>query len=170
LKLSVESKEYWEKWQQEREEQLIIDNDSDSMQIFSRLNPAVIKLVMLFELGSPDFDPNKPMRLEFMVEACRLVDEYFMHSAKAAYDIVGSNVEKNVIDKITSYLKNNGGKVTSKQLQNHMKLRQRELNEYVNSMKEYGMIEEREVKTGKAGRPSAYVFLVSSAKPLSSTI
>jgi len=170
LRLSAESKDYWEKWQKEREDQLIIDNDNDSMQIFSRLNPTILKLCMLFELGSMDFDITRPMRLEFMIEACRLVDEYFMLSAKAAYDIVGSNIEKNVIDKITAFLKNNDGKVTSKQLQNHMKMKQHELNDYVNSMKEYGMIEEKEVKTGKAGRPTSWLLLVNSAKPLSSTV
>ena len=170
LRLDTESKDYWEKWQKEREDQLILDNDSDSMQIFSRLNPTILKLCMLFELGSVDFDSTRPIRLEFMVEACRLVDSYFMLSAKAAYDIVGSNADKNIIDKITSYLRNNDGKVTSKRLQNHMKLKQRDLNEYVASMIAYGTIKEMEVKTGKAGRPSSWLFLVNSEKSLSSTV
>jgi len=160
LHLSPEANAYWANWQKEREEFWTASNDSSCMQIFSRLSPTIAKLVMLFELGSPDFDSARPIRLEFMVEACRLVDSYFMESAKAAYEIVGANTEKNIIDRIISFLKNHSGKATTKQIEAHMKIKSRDLNEYLNTMLEAEMIETKYVKTGKAGRPSSYVFLL----------
>jgi len=119
---------------------------------------------MLFELGSPDFDSNRPIRLEFMEEACRLVDTYFMQSAKAAYEIVGANAEKNVIDRIIAYLKNRNGKATAKRIMADIKIKKKDFQEYLDTMTEAEIVKTEMVRTGKAGRPSQYVFLLDQSE------
>lgn len=158
MHLSKEAAEFWIDWQRKREAEADDTNDSDVMQIYSRLAPTVAKLAILFEVGAPDFDPKKPIRLEFVVEACRQVDEYYLPTAKAVYDTVGADSEKNVIDKIIRFLKKHNDHATRRQISRHTKIKARELEEYLETMLGDGTVEEKEVK-GETGRPSVCIIL-----------
>ena len=136
MDISPEANAFWANWQKVQEDKWTASNDDFNAQIFSRMNPVVVKLSMLFELGSPDFDParSKPIRLEFLQEACRLVDTYLMPTSRAVYDLVGSNIEKNVIDRITAYLKNHGGKSTAKEIMMDVKIKKADFDDYLDTM------------------------------------
>jgi hypothetical protein len=164
MHLSPEAKKFYDEWQRVREDEWTASNDGFCMQIHSRLAPTVVKLGMLFELGSSDFDPARPVRLEFIQEACRLVDAYFMPTARAVYDLVGVNAEKNVIDRITAYLKNHGGKATKREIMATIKIKSADFSEYLATMEESGIVETKIVKRGGKGRDTLYVFLLSSQK------
>jgi len=159
MHLSKEASEFWIDWQRKREAEAEATNDGDVMQIYSRLAPTVAKLAILFEVGAHDFDPKRPIRLEFVVEACRQVDVYYMPTAKAVYDTVGNNAEKNVIDKIIQYLKKHNGHATRREISRHAKIKARELEEYLGTMIGDGTVEEKEVQSKKTGRPSVCIIL-----------
>ena len=159
MHFSPEAKKFYDEWQRVREDEWIASNDGFCMQIHGRLAPTVAKLCMLFELGSTDFDASKTIRLEFVKEACRLVDEYFMPTARSAYDLVGANAEKNVIDRIIMYLKNHGGKVSGREILADIKIKSKDLTEYLNTMVESGTVEIKTIKRGGKGRDTHYVFL-----------
>jgi len=133
------------------------------MQIYSRLNPTVVKLAMLFELGSPDFQVWSPIRLEFIKEAGRLVDDYFLPTARAVYDLVGSNAEKNVIDRIVQYLKNHGGRATAKEIKRDIKIKKADFDDYLFSMADAGLVETKIVKREGKGRDSLCVLLLDQS-------
>lgn len=160
LHLSPEAAKYYTEWQRVREEKWVASNDGECQQIYSRLAPTVVKLGMLFELGSLDFDVSKPIRAEFIKEACRLVDEYFMPAAKAIYDIVGSNAEKNIIDRITLYLKNHNGKSTKRDILKAAKIKSEDFDSYISTMEESGVVETKMQKNNGKGRDSVWVFLL----------
>jgi hypothetical protein len=160
LHFSPEAAEYYTEWQRVREAEWIASNDGACQQIYSRLAPMVAKFGMLFELGSPDFDVTKPIRLEFIQEACRLVDEYFMSIAKAIYDLVGSNAEKNIIDRITMYLKNHNGKATKRDILHDIKIKSDDFNSYLASMVVSGAVETKTEKRNGNGRNREWVFLL----------
>jgi hypothetical protein len=159
LHFSKEAAAYFTKWQRAREQEWTASNDGNAMQIYSRLAPAVVKLSMLFELGSPDFDISRPIRPEFMEEACRLVDSYFMPTARAVYDLVGANAEKNVIDRIIAYLKKHNGKASRREILKDVKIKSADFNEFLSTMIESGLVESKTVNRGGKGRDSVYVFL-----------
>ena len=150
---------YYEEWQERREKELARLKDGFSSQIFGRLMPAVVKLAMLFEVGSPGFDPTTPIGLASFQEASRLADEYFLPMSRAVYDLVGQTEEKNVIDKIVAYLKRNGGRATQRETARAIKIKSKELAEYLSTMLEYGMIDRREKDNGGKGRNQVYLFL-----------
>jgi hypothetical protein len=154
-----EARAYYNEWQKRREHELARLKDGFSSQIFGRLMPTVVKLAMLFELGSQDFDVNRPIRLEYFVEACRLVDEYFLPTARAVYDLVGSNAEKAVIDRIIAFLKRNGGKATRRAISRDAKIKAKELDEYISTMLDNGLAFQKEVVSEETGRKSTYIFL-----------
>lgn len=154
-----EARAYYNEWQNRREHELARLKDGFSSQIFGRLMPTVVKLAMLFELGSPDFDVKRPIRLEYFVEACRLVDEYFLPTARAVYDLVGSNAEKAVIDRIMAFLKRNGGKATRRAISRDAKIKSKELDEYLSTMIDNGSAFQREVLNEETGRKATYIFL-----------
>ena len=147
LHFSPEATKYFSEWQRVTEAKWTATNDGFCLQIYSRLVPMVAKLGMLFEMGSPGFSILSTIRLEFIQEACRLVDSYFMPTARAVYDLVGANAEKNVIDRITQYLKNHGGVVTAKEIMRDVKVKKADFEEYLETMEEAGMVE---VKAKKA--------------------
>ena len=159
LHFSPDAASYYTEWQRVREEEWTASNDGNAMQIYSRLAPTVVKLSMLFELGSPDFDVSNPIRLEFVEEACRLVDSYFMPTARAVYDLVGSNAEKNVIDRIIAYLKKHGGKASKKDIMRDIKIKSADFHDYLDTMRESGVVETKNVPRGGKGRDGIWVFL-----------
>jgi hypothetical protein len=160
---SKEAAAHYNEWQRVREEEWTASNDGDAMQIYSRLAPVVTKLAMLFELGSPDFDVSRPIRPGFIEEACRLVDSYFMPTARAVYELVGSNAEKNVIDRIIAYLKKHGGKATKNEILRDMKIKSGDFNEYLATMIESSTVETKTVKRSGKGRDTLYVFLLDQS-------
>ena len=162
MHFSSEAASYYTEWQRKREEEWTASNDGFCMQIYSRLAPTVTKLGMLFELGSPDFDPARPIRLEFIQEACRLVDTYLMPTARAIYDLVGSNAEKNVIDRITAYLKNHNGKATKREIMRIIKIKSADFEAYLDTMIESGIVETKTVKRVGKGRDTIYIFLLAA--------
>ena len=164
LHFSQEAAAYYTEWQRVREEEWTASNDGNAMQIYSRLAPTVVKFGMLFELGSTDFDVSRPIRLEFIEEACRLVDSYFMPTARAVYDLVGVNAEKNVIDRIIAYLKKHNGKATRKAILRDIKIKSKEFEEYLATMIESGMVEIKTVKRGGKGRDGLWVLLIDQTE------
>lgn len=163
MHFSPEAARYYTEWQRVREEEWTASNDGNAMQIYSRLAPTVTKLGMLFELGSPDFDISRPIRLEHIQEACQLVDSYFMPTARVVYDLVGSNAEKNVIDRIIAYLKKHNGKASKKEIMRDVKIKSADFNEYLATMEESDAVETKTVKRGGKGRDSLWVFLLDQA-------
>jgi hypothetical protein len=164
MHFSQEATSFYTEWQRTREDMWTASNDGNAMQIYSRLAPTVTKLAMLFELGSTDFDACRPIRLEFIEEACRLVDSYLMPTARAVYDLVGVNAEKNVIDRIIAYLKKHNGKASKKEIMRDVKIKSADFSEYLSTMVESGMVETKTVKRGGKGRDTVYVFLLDKPK------
>lgn len=160
LHFSPEAASYYTEWQRVREEEWTASNDGNAMQIYSRLAPTVAKLSMLFELGSPDFDVSGPIRIDFVEEACHLVDAYFMSTARAVYELVGSNAEKNVIDRIIAYLRKHNGKASKKEIMRDVKVKSADFHDYLNTMIESGTVDAKTVKRGGKGRDSLWIFLL----------
>jgi hypothetical protein len=163
MHFSPEAARYYTEWQRVREDEWTASNDGNAMQIYSRLAPTVTKLGMLFELGSPDFDVSRPIRLELIQEACQLIDSYFMPTARAVYELVGANAEKNVIDRIIAYLKKHSGKASKKEIMRDIKIKSADFSEYLATMIESSTVETKTVKRGGKGRDSFWVFLLDSS-------
>ncbi|MGB3943222.1 MAG: DUF3987 domain-containing protein [Methanothrix sp.] len=164
LNFSKEASEYWTQWQKQRAREIEKRDDANEMQIHSRLVPLVAKLSMLFELGSSDFDPawRRPIRLEYVVEACRLVDEYYQPMAMAVYDMVGRDLERNIIDRIIAFLKRHGGVSTKREISRHVKIKAKELDEYLATMTGDGTIEYCYIKNPRGEATIKVVLNVST--------
>lgn len=164
LHISPEAAAYYNRWQETREREWIATDDGAAMQIFSRMNPLIVKLGIIFELGAADFDPTKPIRLEFIEEACRLVDEYLMPTSRAVYDLVGASADKNDIDKIVAFLKQHNGKGSRREIMRYVKIKRKDFDDYVSMMVESEMIDEKIVDNKGKGRNPVYLFLRDNAK------
>lgn len=164
MHFSRDAASYYIEWQRTREAEWIPSGDGNAMQIYSRLAPTVVKLAMLFELGSMDFNVGKPIRREYIEEACRLVDSYFLPTARAVYDLVGANAEKNTIDRIIAYLRKHNGKATQKEILRDVKIKCKDFQEYLEAMIESDMVEVKIVSRGGKGRDSVYILLLDTAR------
>lgn len=162
MHFSPKGASYYTEWQRVREQEWTASNDGNAMQIYARLAPTVIKLSMLFEMGMPGFDPSRQIRVEFVEEACGLVDSYFMPTAMAVYDLVGANAEKNVIDRIVAYLKKHNGKATRRDILKDVKIKSADFDDFLSTMEESEQVETKTVKRGGKGRDSVYVFLLDA--------
>jgi len=160
LRISEEASQYWTLWQKQRAKEIERRDDANEMQIHSRLVPLVAKLAMLFELGSSDFDPTRPIRFEYVVEACRLVDEYYHPMAMSVYDMVGRDLERNMIDRIIAFLKRHGDISTQREISRHVKIKMKELQEYLSTMAEDGTIEYCKIKNPTG--PDTFKIILSA--------
>jgi hypothetical protein len=87
-----------------------------------------------------------------------------MPTARAVYDLVGVNAEKNVIDRIIAYLKKHNGKASRRDILKDVKIKSVDFNEYLSTMIESGTAEAKNVTRGGKGRDSVYVFLCNVSK------
>lgn len=158
---SPDARLYYNTWQETREKEYARLKDGYSSQIFSRLNPAVLKMAMLFEMGSMDFDPTRPIREEYFKEACRLVDSYFMPTTRNVYDLIGTANKDNQIEKVILYLSRHGGSATRKEIMRDVKIKSKDMTDYLSSMDECGLTETRKVWNPETKRNTSYVCLVN---------
>lgn len=161
---SPDARAYYNAWQEIRDKEAAALKDGYSSQIFSRLNPFAIKLAMAFEVGSSDFELTRPIREEYFKEACRLVDEYFMPTTRAVYDTIGSANKENQIERIVLYLTRHGGKATRKEIMRDVKIKSREMTEYLATMLECEMLEQKNVYNEVTKRNTSYLFLLNNEK------
>jgi hypothetical protein len=162
LYLGDASRQYWIDWQRKKKDEALAAKDEFKDQISTRCGIMVLKVAMLLEYGSADFDLSKPLRVEFMEEACRLYDDYFEPSAMKTYEAVGSNADKNYIDMIVSFLREHGGEVTANALSQGVKIRRDIRNEYLETLVEDGTIEIVDIPSHGKGRPGKLVRLLKS--------
>lgn len=156
---SPNARAYYNVWQETRDKEAAALKDGYSSQIFSRLNPFVMKLAMAFEMGSSDFDPTRPIREEYFREACRLVDTYFMPTTRHVYDTIGTANKDNQIEKIALYLSRHSGHATRKEIMRDVKIKSKEMTEYLLTMEECEMTETKDVYNSVTKRNTSVIFL-----------
>lgn len=81
-----------------------------------------------------------------MQEACRLVDEYFMVTARAVYDLVGDNAEKNMIVRIKAFLTCHAGKASRRELLMNLHIKLDDFDDCLEALQASGEVEEVLVK------------------------
>ncbi len=159
MSMSPDAILYYSEWQEIRDKEYAALKDGYSSQIFSRLNPAVIKMSMLLEMGSMDFDPNRPIREEYVIECCRLVDSYFMPTTRNVYDSISSANKENQIEKIELYLRRHGGRATRNEIMQNVKIKSKEMTEYLATMEECEITETVKVFNAVTKKNTNYVTL-----------
>lgn len=159
MSMSPNAEAYYNRWQEVREKAYARLKDGYSSQIFSRLNPAVIKMSMLLEMGSMDFDPTRPIREEYVIECCRLVDSYFMPTTRNVYDSIGSANKENQIEKIELYLSRHGSKATRNEIMQNVKIKSKEMTEYLATMHECGLTRIEKVWNPTTKKNTSFVVL-----------
>lgn len=157
MDLSKESQAFYNQWQEGRERAYEDGTDDSRSQIYGRLAPTVVKLAILFELGSSDFDLTRPIRLEYIQEACRQVDDYFMPAAERVYGMIRQTTEGNMTSKILEFIEKQGGIVTRRDIA--LQFKARDLDSYLRMMAENDLVELMVVKGEGRGRPSKVVTL-----------
>jgi len=160
-----EALEFLHAWQYEREKYYEKLNDGSAQQIYSRHVPMTFKLAMLFELGYPDFDPARGIRLDTVKEVCRIVDEYMIPTARGVYEIVGKREEKNKIDKVVAVLKQNNGLIEKRRLQRAVHFTRKEMAEVMEALIENEEVEVR-YERHPHGAPTK-IWLVLRSEPFS---
>jgi len=159
---SPEAQAYWAEWGEKRERAMAKLKDGYSSQIMGRLNTMALKFAMAFEVGQPGFEPTTPIRLEFMVEACRLIDSYFLPTTRAVYELVANEDKKNHIAHMLGYLARNGGRATKKAVMRDEKIIAKDMAAFLETMVECEQITIENVYNAETKRNTAWLFLVDN--------
>ena len=131
MHFSPEAIEYYANWSHARETEAERKNNDVLSATLSRLTIYAIKLAMLFELGDVQRgdDLHETISEEYMIEACRLVDEYFIKVALMVEKSVGKAADKNTIDRVVAFLTTMGGKATRRDVMRKMHVKMKEMAE-----------------------------------------
>jgi len=166
--LEPEGWKYFAAWQTAWHKKTKRNHDDFMGQLLSRYTIYVIKMGMLFTMGRSDFKKDMPISTAHIVEACRLVDEYFIPHALAVRDLIGEGSAKdtNLIHKIEGILRVNGGRLTRRELLRKVKVVVKQLDEALNTMTASGTVEMVAVKN-RRGRATITIFLLDHNVELS---
>lgn len=120
-----EAMAYFQEWQLAKENELIKQSNEIALGLWGRLQVYALKLAILFTVGRKDYTIEDKIPLNYMQEACRQIDEYFLPVGISVTEEVGRKEQKNLQDRIIGTLERNGGKMTRPQLLRslHMKVR-----------------------------------------------
>jgi hypothetical protein len=103
---------YFQDWQKARELDLQkADTDRIKRALFGRLGPYALKLALLFTVGRADYEEGDKISLVEVVEACRLIDEYFLPTGVIVCEEVAMETSRNLQNKMIDLLRRNGGKM-----------------------------------------------------------
>jgi len=169
-KIEPDGWKYYETWQIQWNRRLRKTSDDFIRQIIGRYNVYVLKLGMLFTMGRGDFDhTNIVISADHIKEACRLIDEYFVPHALAVRDLIGEGAAKdtNLIVKIESVLRVNGGQIIHRLLLKKTKVSTSQLNDALDTMVTSGTIAIKIVKNPH-GRATEKIFLLKDDESIMS--
>jgi hypothetical protein len=159
--LEAEGWEFYQQWQIRWNRATRKSNDDFLGQIVGRYTIYAIKLGILFTMGRSDFTQEKMIvSTAHIKEACALVDNYFVPHALAVRDLIGEGSAKdaNLIIKIETVLRVNGGRLPHREMLRKIKVVQKLLDEALSTMQASGAVTIKSVKN-LHGRPTETVFL-----------
>ena len=140
---------YFQKWQMLREQQCNESNSHLAGSMISRLVVCAIKLAILFKIAKEDFlqmfakynykiPDNFCGYIEiddvYVIEACRMIDDYFFKSIINIASNVEQDESTNAQIKILAEIERAGGKMSKTKLMQVMHMKKKELDEHVTSL------------------------------------
>lgn len=140
MDLTTESWEFYENWSKKRENDILKYDDKIAKAIFGRLQIYALKMAMLFQFGEKKF--KNIIDKKNLQESCRLIDEYFLPTAKKIIIEIGLDEEHNLIEKIISILKRSGGSITRRKLLQSLHKRLKDVEASLESLEESGEIKQ----------------------------
>lgn len=151
MTLSAEAWKFFEEWQKTSEEKIQKDGDRLAGTIFGRLEPYAIKLAMLFEFGKPANKFKGIIERETIEEACRLITEYFLPTAKQVIQTLQTDESKNVQDKILGVIRRNGGEIQRSKLLQHLHIPVKDVEKHIGAL-----IASEEISFNQNGKSISY--------------
>ncbi|AIY90205.1 DUF3987 domain-containing protein [Geoglobus acetivorans] len=134
-----EAFEFYQEWQRRWEEEVIRTKNQILATLLGRYYLYAVKLAMLFTLGDKEFEPI--ITLEYIQEACRVVDEYLLPYAVNLIKELEWDEERNLQEKILGTLKRHGGELTRRDLLRYLHKPLREVSEALEALVHSGEIE-----------------------------
>ena len=157
-------------WHKNIEKRAYHMNNEGVSAFVGRLVVYAFKLGMIYTVSDLDFiekysvldmpDLHIAIKPEYLMEACREIESYFIPMAIRTADIIRVNDARNVQEKIIQALKRAGGKCTLQQLNRHIRIPQKERDEALRQL-----VEETEeisivsVDEPNSKKPITYVIL-----------
>ncbi len=160
--ISKSGLEFFQAWQRDIENQFFQDGDYMKLAQYGRLFAYALKLSMIFQIGDPEFIEEmatttesgiKPgqqtiIKDEYVIEACRQINDYFAPIGASIVDIVERQTEINVQERILSLLRRNGGQMKRVEVLRALHIKLKEFNEHTAAL-----IESNEIRIIEYQRP-----------------
>jgi predicted transcriptional regulator len=162
MTISPQAWEFFNEWQKYAEIRMMEEKDKVAKATFGRLQVNALKLAILFEFGKPEL--STVISIESLMEACRLVDDYFLPIAKDIIRQIEWDESKNLQEKILGTVRRTGGSMTRRNLLQALHKPLREVEESLNSLVESGEIQIE----GKEG--SNIIKLLQTAASVTSVV
>ena len=160
--LTPEGMDFFQSWQRDVEMNFFRDGDNVRLAQYGRLFTYALKLAMIFKIGDPKFieamatqqeigiQPGQQVILEenFLIEACRQIDQYFSPIAADVADTVARQTEINVQEKILSLLRRNSGEMKRVDILRALHIKLKDFEEHA-----LALVESNEIKIIEYHRP-----------------
>jgi len=142
MELTQPAWDYYSQWQREQETAALQKKDKIALALLGRAEYHALKLAMLFTFGQGSFDPTHArIDLNMIKEACRLVSDYFIPTAKYVVEELGWDEQSNLLEKILGTLRRSGGRLTRRQLLQKLHRPLKDVKDALESLVESGEIE-----------------------------
>jgi len=162
FRLSEDALSFYNQWRNGHIERLQKSQDDDAG-AFDRLSIYALKIAILYTIADAGFIESVKQRMygamveintDYLKEACRQVDEYFLPMSRIFADMVGKNENTNLIEKVLGIIRRAGGRITRVKLMKNAHVKRKDLDEALESLKESNEVKEIEV-----GGERAYVLI-----------
>jgi hypothetical protein len=141
ITLTPEAWNYYQTWQEVRERELQETTNSIELGLWGRLSFYALKLAVLFTVGRADYQEDVQVSLEHVREACRQIDEYFLHVGMLVAEEVAREETTNLQNKILGTVSRNGGKIKKRDLLKKLHVKLKDVDEALDALRESEEIE-----------------------------
>lgn len=177
FRLSEDALYTFQQWHIQREKDLVETGDEIELSIYGRIVTYAVKLAILFTVGSEEFrdyinktegkmpeDGLMEIDDEYIVEACRQMDEYFFPMACSIAREVDRSETTNLQNKILGILQRKGGKMKKRDLMQILHISVKQLTESLDALVASEEIEIVNLKEEGKIKPTEFVLLLEQPK------
>ena len=158
IAIEPEAWNYYQAWQMKLEDDIDRRDDETSSAMFGRVSTAALKIAALFTIGDAAYKIGNRVTSEYMIEACRVCEDYFLPAGIEIVNQINDHGNQNLQEKIIRELKKRGGHIDHAFLLQLMRKPADEFRKAIATLEETGEIER--VSVENPGKKNKMIYIL----------
>lgn len=159
IDIEPEAWRYYQNWQMRLEDEIDRHDNETESALFGRVSTTALKIAVLFTIGDARYEIGTPVSLDYMKEACRVCEEYFLPMGIDVVNQINDHGQQNLQERCIKELRKRNGCVDHRFLLQLTRSNKDDFRKAISTLEETGEVEARIIK--KPGRKDKVIYILN---------